>query len=111
MKHLMFKPAAFLALACVLVSASCANFRKLGKDLKLVNDEYRVTGVVRNADDHQCPVRAVVIEWDQKSKRIFSADLVELTDGGAFMFIVKSPLNQHVVAYADVNRDQKYNAG
>ena len=94
-----------------LVMASCANFRKLGKDLKLVDDEYRISGIIGNADAHRGPVRAAVVEWDQVANKVFSADYVDLTDGGAFMFMVKSPLNQFVAAYADSNNDGKHNAG
>ena len=102
---------AILLTACLLGMTSCANFRKLGKDLKLINDEYRVSGIIENADDAGCPVRAMVIEWDPAANEVYSGDRVELTDGGAFMFLVKSPLNQHVAAYADTNRNGKYNRG
>jgi pimeloyl-ACP methyl ester carboxylesterase len=100
-----------LTAAGIMASASCANFRKLGKDLKLVDDEYRIGGVIGNADDYQVPVRAVVVEWDRQANKVFSGDMVDLTSGGAFMFIVKSPLNQYVAAYADSNRDGKHNQG
>jgi hypothetical protein len=102
---------AILLTACLLGMTSCANFRKLGKDLKLINDEYRVSGIIENADDAGCPVRAMVIEWDPADNQVYSGDRVDLTDGGAFMFLVKSPLNQHVAAYADTNRNGKYNRG
>jgi pimeloyl-ACP methyl ester carboxylesterase len=100
-----------LATAGILASASCANFRKLGKDLKLVDDEYRVNGLIGNTGDYQAPVRAVVVEWDRKANKVFSGDIIDLTEGGAFLFIVKSPLNQYVAAYADSNRDGKHNQG
>jgi hypothetical protein len=101
--------AALGAVCCLMVS--CANFRKLGKDLKLLNDEYRISGVIENADDHHRPVRAVVIEWNREKNRIYAADVLDLTSGGAFLFIVKSPLNQYVAAYVDQNRDGRYNPG
>jgi pimeloyl-ACP methyl ester carboxylesterase len=101
--------AALAALCCLMVS--CANFRKLGKDLKLINDEYRISGVIENADDHHRPVRAVVIEWNRETNRIYAGDVLDLTSGGAFVFIVKSPLNQYVAAYVDQNRDGRYNPG
>jgi hypothetical protein len=97
--------------ALSLLAASCANFRKLGKDLKLINDQYRISGLIENADDHDCPVRAIVVEWSCEPNKVFSADLLDLTDGGAFMFIVKSPLNQFVAAHADTNRNGRYDEG
>jgi hypothetical protein len=105
----------FLCLLALLTSAlfspSCANFRKLGKDLKMADQEYRISGIIENADNFKVPVRASVIEWDQSSNKVFSGDLIDLTTGGAFMFLVKSPLNQHVAAYADSNRDGKHTNG
>lgn len=102
---------AALSLAGITALTSCANFRKLGKDLKLIDSEYRISGIIKNADDHACTVKAMVIEWDPQSNQVFSGDRVDLTSGGAFMFIVKSPLNQHVAAYADTDRDGKYDRG
>lgn len=109
MKPLIFHSMA-LVLSVALISG-CANFRKLGKDLRLINNEYRISGIIENSDEFSCPVRAVVIEWNQNENKIFSGDFLNLTNGGAFMFIVKSPLNQHIAAYADLNRDGKYNPG
>jgi len=105
------KPAALFLTACLLGLGSCANFRKLGKDLKLIDDSYRISGIIENADSFKCPVRAAVVEWDASANKVFSGDRVDLTTGGAFMFLVKSPLHQHVIAYADSNRDGKYNPG
>lgn len=102
---------AILLTACLLGITSCANFRKLGKDLKLISEEYRVSGIIENADAYTSPVRAMVIEWDPAANEVYSGDRVDLTAGGAFMFLVRSPLNQHVAAYADTNRDGKYNRG
>lgn len=100
-----------LALTSVLILSSCARFRELGRDLKVLDDDYRVSGVIDNADSQQVPVKAVVVEWDRATDQVFSGDIVEVTTGGAFLFMVKSPLNQYVAAYADANRDGKYNRG
>jgi pimeloyl-ACP methyl ester carboxylesterase len=110
MKHLPILQSTALFLSALLLPG-CANFRKLGKDLKLIDSEYRVSGIIGNRDSFTCPVRALVIEWDQPANKVYSGDLVDLTAGGAFMFIVKSPLNQHVAAYADTNKDGKHNPG
>jgi pimeloyl-ACP methyl ester carboxylesterase len=100
-----------LALAGALCMSSCANFRNLGKDLKILDDQYRIAGIIENADEQNSPVKAAVVEWDRATNQVFSGDRVDLTSGGAFGFMVKSPRNQHVVAYADANRDGTYNAG
>lgn len=99
---------AILLTACL---TSCANFRKLGQDLETFGDDYRVSGVIETADARKGPVRAMVIEWDEARNQVYSADVLELTHGGAFAFSVKSPLNQHVAAYADENRDGRYTPG
>jgi pimeloyl-ACP methyl ester carboxylesterase len=105
MIRLLSIPRIVLLAAFVLNAVSCANFRKLGKDLRLMNDGYRIVGVISNADDFRCPVRASVVEWDKEDGKVFSGDRIDLTTGGAFMMLVKSPLNQHVTAYADENRN------
>lgn len=91
--------------------ASCANFRKLGKDLKLIDEQYRISGVIANTHSQKAPVRAVVVEWDPQTNEVYSGDRLDLTQGGAFAFIVKSPINQYVAAYADNNHNGKYDLG
>lgn len=106
----MRSPALLLALALPFLTG-CANFRRLAADLKVLDEEYRVFGVIENADRQQGPVRAVVIEWDRASKRVFSGDRIDLPPGGAFAFSVKSPLRQHLFAYADGNRNGRHDDG
>lgn len=110
MKHLALLHYTALVLSAALITG-CANFRKLGKDLKIIDNEYRISGIIENSDEFSCTVRAVVIEWEKDENKVFAGDVLDLTDGGAFMFIVKSPLNQHVAAYADLNHDGKRNPG
>ena len=100
-----------LAAGLPLLFASCANFRKLGKDLRLLDDEYRISGIISQTETQSAPVKAVVVEWDRAKNKVHSADVLELTDGGAFAFMVKSPLNQYVAAHADTNRDGRYQSG
>lgn len=76
-----------------------------------MDDDYRISGIITNADSQNAPVRALVVEWDQATNQVFSGDLIDLSAGGAFLFMVKSPLNQHVLAYADANRDGRYTRG
>lgn len=89
----------------------CANFRRLSGDLKIIDEEYRIYGVIRNADAQKTPVYAGVVEWHPGDKRVYSGDRIELPPGGAFAFSVKSPLHQHVMAFADRNRNGIYDAG
>jgi pimeloyl-ACP methyl ester carboxylesterase len=106
------KPSGFLCLALLVPALTgCANFRHLAADLKVIDEEYRLFGGIDNADIQKGSVKAVVIEWDRASKKVFSGDRVELPPGGAFAFSVKSPLNQHVLAYADRNRNDRYDDG
>lgn len=94
-----------------LLATGCANFRHLAADLKPFQDDYRISGVIENADDYKVPVRVAVIEWDRADNKIYSGDRVDLTTGGAFVFSVKSPLNQHLGAFADSNRDGRWQKG
>lgn len=91
--------------------ASCANFRHLAADLKPFENDYRISGVIENADDFKVPVRVTVVEWDRAENKIFSADQLDLAPGGVFAFSVESPLNQHLGAFADNNRDGKWQQG
>lgn len=105
------KTAIHCALTSVLFLTSCANFRNLGKDLKLLDDNFRVSGIIENVDSQTAPVRAVIAEWDRTGDQVVSGDLVDLTDGGAFLFLVRNPRNQYLAAYADTNRNGKFNEG
>jgi pimeloyl-ACP methyl ester carboxylesterase len=94
-----------------LLCAACANFRHLAADLKPFRDDYRISGVIENAQDFQVPVRVLVVEWDRAANKVFSGDRIDLAAGGAFFFSVDSPLNQHVGAFADNNRDGRWQQG
>ena len=98
--------------ACLpLLLAGCANFRHLAADLKPFENDYRISGVIENADDFKVPVRVTVVEWDRAANKIFSGDRLDLAPGGIFAFSVESPLNQHLAAFADSNRDGKWQHG
>ncbi|MEI7927258.1 MAG: alpha/beta hydrolase [Verrucomicrobiales bacterium] len=98
---------------CALVAmvTGCANFRNLSKDLKLIDEGYRISGIIENADDAQGPVLVSVVEWDSRSNQVFSGDQVKLSAGDAFVFNVKSPLNQYVSAFADANGNGRRDPG
>lgn len=100
-----------LLLLALPLFAGCANFRHLAADLKPFENDYRINGVIENADDFKAPVLVSVVEWDRDENRIYSGDRLDLAAGGAFVFSVKSPVNQHVAAFADNNRDGKWQAG
>jgi hypothetical protein len=93
------------------VLAGCANFRHLAADLKPFENDYRISGVIENADDFKVPVLVTVLEWDRAENKIYSADQLTLAPGGAFVFSVESPRNQHLGAFADNNRDGHWQAG
>jgi pimeloyl-ACP methyl ester carboxylesterase len=104
------KPIRWL-LPAVLPLAGCANFRHLAADLKPFENDYRISGIIENADDFKVPVRVSVVEWDRAGNKIFSGDRLDLAPGGGFAFSVESPLNQHLAAFADSNRDGKWQQG
>ena len=100
-----------LSLLAIPLLAGCANFRHLAADLKPFQNDYRISGVIENADDFKVPVRVSVVEWDRAANKIFSGDRLDLAAGGVFGFSVESPLNQHLAAFADSNRDGRWQAG
>lgn len=100
-----------LLLPALSLLAACANFRHLAADLKPFQEDYRISGLIENADDFQVPVRAVVVEWDRGANKVFSGDRLDLVAGGVFVFSVASPLNQHLGAFADSNRDGRWQPG
>ena len=100
-----------LLLLAIPALSGCANFRHLAADLKPFQNDYRISGVIENADDFKVPVRVTVVEWDRAANKIFSGDRLDLTAGGVFVFSVESPRNQHLAAFADNNRDGKWQQG
>lgn len=100
-----------LLLLAIPAFTNCANFRHLAADLKPFQNDYRISGVIENADDFKVPVRVSVVEWDRADNKIYSGDRLELTAGGVFAFSVESPVNQHLAAFADSNRDGKWQQG
>jgi pimeloyl-ACP methyl ester carboxylesterase len=106
------RTSATLALfAAVPLLSGCANFRHLSADLKMVQEDYQIRGKIENADDFKVPVIAAVVEWDQASGRVFSGDKLKLEGGGHFIFLVKSPVNQYAMAFADTNRNGRHENG
>ena len=101
----------FISVVASLAVVSCANFKKLGRDLAIIDNEYRISGIIENADDQRHPVRVAVIEWERGSNQIFAADILTPAPGGAFGFIVRNPRNQYLAAFADADGDGRYSPG
>ena len=106
---LWMQAASIAAASCL--ATSCKNFRHLNAELKAFSNDYRISGVIDNAASYQVPIRASVVEWNRDTNQVFSGDQVELVAGGAFVFQVKNPLHQYVMAFADLNRSGRCEAG
>jgi pimeloyl-ACP methyl ester carboxylesterase len=100
-----------ISVVASLAVVSCANFKKLGRDLAVIDNEYRISGIIENADDQRHPVRVAVIEWERDSNQIFAADILTPAPGGAFGFIVRNPRNQYLAAFADADGDGRHTPG
>lgn len=94
-----------------LLVVGCANFRKLGRDLKLMKNTYVASALVRNAGDFP-NVYGVVIEWDNgRSGTVHSADFSEVGNIGLFGFLVERNENQYIMAFSDENNSGIYDQG
>lgn len=102
-----------LLLCCAILGlvVSCANFRKLGRDLALIDQQHRIVGSIANADDQGHPVRVIVVEWDREHDRVYGGDVLTLAPGGAFVFLVSNPRNQFVAAFVDADGDGRHSPG
>lgn len=100
-----------LAITSVLAMGACSDFRSLGTELKNYGEDYRIAGVIENADEFAAPVRASIVEWNPRTGDVFSGDQLELSTGGAFVFSVRNPYHQHVGAFADSNRNSRHDEG
>lgn len=75
-------PALLPCLAAVLV-AGCANFRRLGEDLKFIEE----TSIVIARVDHnstRAKVYGLVAEWDREDNKVLSADFATVGPVGIF---------------------------
>ena len=103
-----------LALSVILTSPAlfegCANFRKLNSDLAFMESTYIVSAKIENAGEFP-DIYGVVVEWDRGRGKVLSADRARAGSLGLFAFFVKSPRNQHVMAFADTNGNQRYDSG
>ena len=93
-----------------IVLTACAAFRKLGEDLKFMDETATVAARITNADDYK-NVWGVTINWNQKTNQVVSADFTEVKGVGVFGFFVKKSKNQYLCAYVDRNNDGDYQPG
>ena len=102
------------ALSVILTSVAlfegCANFRKLNSDLAFMDSTYIVSAKIENAGEFP-DIYGAVVEWDRGRGKVLSADRARAGSLGLFAFFVKSPRNQHVMAFADTNGNQRYDSG
>ncbi|MFC7338807.1 alpha/beta fold hydrolase [Haloferula chungangensis] len=100
---------ACLSLLCVLV-IGCANFRKLGKDLKFQDESAIVTARITNAGSYK-NIKGLTLNWDRETNTIASGDISEVKGIGVFGFFVKKSPHQYILAYSDSNGDARYQKG
>lgn len=94
----------------LLMLSSCANFRRLGEDLKFIEKTSVVIAHVNhNPTRHQ--VYGLVAEWDREDNKVRSADFAKVGPVGIFGFFVKRTDNQYVMAFSDRNRNRRYDTG
>lgn len=93
-----------------LFLTGCANFRKLGEDLKFIDQTVVVTARITNATSYK-NVRGITIDWDQKQQKVVSADVCDVKGIGVFGFFVKESEHQYLIAYNDNNGDNLYQSG
>src|SRR5690606_35189033 len=72
---------------------------------------YQIRGYISNADQQSAPVLAAVVEYQPSTGKVYSGDRLKLESGGSFAFLVESPRNQYVVAFADSNRNSRHENG
>lgn len=103
-----------LLLACLsitgLFATGCANFRKLGEDLKFMDETVVVSARVINTSSHK-NIRGITMDWDEKKNKVASGDVTEVKGLGVFGFFVKKSKTQYICAYSDSNRDKIYQPG
>jgi hypothetical protein len=93
-----------------LLSTGCASFRKLGEDLKFIDETVVISARITNAASHR-NIRGVTVDWDREKDKVRSADIGEVRGLGVFGFFVKQSEHQYLAAYSDVNGDKLYQPG
>jgi hypothetical protein len=100
-----------LAIAVTLaLCAGCANFRKLGFDLDLLDRTYVVSADIGNRSKFE-NVFGLVVQWDRAKGKVLSADFCPIGEVGVFGFLVDDRDNQFLMAFSDANSNGKYDVG
>ncbi|BCX49253.1 hypothetical protein HAHE_31610 [Haloferula helveola] len=98
-----------LAALGIVLPSGCANFRRLGEDLKFIDETSIVTAHVKNTSkQHQ--TFGLVVEWDREDNKVESADFAEVGPVGVFGFVVKEKDNQYLMAFSDRNDNGRYDS-
>ena len=101
-----------LAASTLCLLSGCANFRRLGEDLRFMERNEVLTGRITNLDVFEGKrVLVYTFEWDRTANEIRSMDYAELAGAGLYGFFVAHPKDQHMAAYADLNRSDRYESG
>lgn len=106
MRFPLLAPASLASL--LLVLSGCASFRRLGENLKFIEETNIVTAHLSNASGSH-KVYGVVLEWDHE--KVHTADFVEVGPVGVFGFFVKEDDNLHMMAFRDRNDNGRYDEG
>ena len=89
---------------------ACASFRKLGEDLKFMDETVVVSGRVTNAASFK-NIWGFTIDWDPQAGKVVSADFAKVEGIGIYGFFVKESKHQYLGAFSDRNGDRKYQPG
>ncbi|MCH7224848.1 lipase family alpha/beta hydrolase [Haloferula sp. A504] len=95
-----------LAVGCT----GCANFRRLGEDLKFIEKTHIITATIDNASRYP-RVYGVTVDWDREAGKIDSADFSEIGDMGIFGFFVEGTERHYLMAFSDSDDDGRYDEG
>ncbi len=105
--HLHFRLTTILVATTLL--SGCANFRKLGKDLKFIDETVVISARITNATSFK-DIKGFTLDWDAKKNKVESADVTEVKGIGVFGFFVKQSKTQYLCAYSDANGDKSKNS-
>jgi triacylglycerol esterase/lipase EstA (alpha/beta hydrolase family) len=93
-----------------LCFSGCANFRKLGEDLKFIQKTVVVSARITNADSYK-NIKGLTFDWDSRTNKIKSADVGDVKGIGVFGFFVDRTNSQYICAYSDENGNGTYQPG
>lgn len=99
-----------ITLILIVALSSCASFRKLGEDLKFL-EETSVISVRLDNIPQSKKTYGITIEWDKEEQKVKSADFTTVSSMGIFGFFVPGNDEHYVAAYTDANNNQRYDEG